>query len=88
MSKYNSENTKVLAMHTQTGGNTRMLLYYEHGSCREFIIGSYFKAIYYDGALGYERFDYSWDWGHYFSNFEDAARYWLTEVLSNEQKGD
>ena len=81
MSCYNSENTTVLATCEQAGSNTRMLLLHVCESGRhEYVIGSYFHETRHDGALGYERWDYEWDWGHYFGSFEDAATYWLTEV--------
>ena len=81
MSNYNSENTHILATHMQAGGNRRMLLLHicENGR-HEYVIGSYFHETRYDGALGYERWDYEWDWGHYFGQFEEAASYWLREV--------
>lgn len=81
MSNYNSENTTVLATHEQAGGNKRMLLLHicENGR-HEYVIGSYFQEHRYDGAMGYERWDYEWDWGHYFGSFDQAAMYWLEEV--------
>lgn len=81
MSNYNSENTKVLETYDDHG-NMRMLLFHEcESGRREYVIGSYFTETRYDGALGYERWDYSWDWGHYFSNIANAAMYWRREVL-------
>ena len=82
MSDYNSENTVVLSTTQHKDGNTRMLLLYtrEDGS-HEYIIGSYFKQEHYDGALGYERMDYSWYWGHYFNDLASAFDYWKEEVL-------
>ena len=77
---YNSENTDVLATHDQ-GGNKRMLLCHRCESGRhEFVVGSYFHEKRHDGALGYERWDYEWDWGHYFSDIISAVDYWR-EVL-------
>lgn len=82
MSYYNSENTKVLATCEKRGGNTRMLLLHTCKNGRlEYVIGSYFTETRYDGALGYERYDYSWDWGHYFRDFVEAADYWKHEVI-------
>lgn len=84
---YNSENTKVLATHMQ-GDNKRMLLLHTMQDGRhEYIIGSYFTEKHYDGGLGYEHWDYSWDWGHYFNGedaFLNAAHYWEREVLWRE----
>ena len=85
MSNYNSENTHILATHMEGGDNRRMLLMHICGNGRhEFVIGSYFHEKRYSGALGYERWDYEWDWGHYFSDIVDAVEYWSTEVLGNE----
>lgn len=82
MSGYNSENTQVLETVEQAGGNLRMLLRHTHESGRvEYIVGSYFTTSFYDGALGYERADYSWDWGHYFDDVVSAVDYWKAEVL-------
>ena len=76
MSRYNSENTTVLATHDD-GANRRMMLLHRHESGRlEYVIGSNFAEKRYDGALGYERYDYSWDYGHYFSDVVSAAEYW------------
>lgn len=80
MSNYTSENTTVLKTH-QDGDNLRMLLLHDCGERHEYIIGSYFKQTRYDGALGYERWDYSWDWGHYFQEIEAATEFWRREVL-------
>ena len=82
MSNYNSTNTYVLATHEQAGGNTRMLLLHicENGR-HEYVIGSYFQQMWYDGALGYEHLDYSWDWGHYFTSVTSAVAYWNSEVV-------
>ena len=85
MSNYNSENTHVLATCEQAGGNTRMLLFHVCESGRhEYVVGSYFQEHRYDGALGYERYDYEWDWGHYFGDAVSAVGYWLREVLGVE----
>ena len=82
MSKYNSTNTHILATHEAAGGNTRMLLFHICESGRhEYVIGSYFQQHHYDGALGYEHWDYEWNWGHYFSNVVNAVTYWKREVL-------
>lgn len=84
MSNYNSINTKILAEHEQSGGNTRMLLMHECRDGRiEYVIGSYFTKRWYDGAMGYEHMDYSWDWGHYFYDVVEAVNYWKREVLPN-----
>lgn len=82
MSAYNSENTMILELHEQEGGNMRMLLAHrcENGNV-EYVIGSYFTQTFYDGTLGYERWDYSWDWGHYFFDLVRAVDYWKREVL-------
>ena len=81
MGNYNSENSEVLMMHTEEGGNTRMLLLHFCDDGRhEYVIGSYFQQKRHDGALGYERWDYEWYWGHYFDSFVSAATYWLSEV--------
>ena len=92
MSNYTSENTHILATHMQAGGNRRMLLLHvcEDGR-HEYVIGSYFAEKHYDGALGYERWDYEWDWGHYFGGEDgllNAVDYWKREVLgvSDEQE--
>lgn len=87
MGNYDSENTTILATHEQVGGNTRMLLLHKCESGRlEYVIGSYFTV---ECNLG-DPFDmngpafvddYSWDWGHYFGLFEQAALYWLSEVI-------
>jgi len=82
MSNYNSENTKVLETYDDNG-NLRMLLLHDCGTRHEYVIGSYFTETRYDGALGYERWDYSWDWGHYFSDIVHAVDYWKREVLCN-----
>lgn len=85
MSNYNSENTTILATCEQAGGNKRMLLLHECESGRlEYVIGSYFTEAFYDGALGYERVDYSWDWGHYFGDVVDAVDYWNRMVLHSD----
>ena len=83
MSWYNSENTKVLATHLQEDGNLRMLLLHEMSSGRiEYVIGSYFtETTEISSCQEYERTDYSWDWGHYFSDVVDAVRYWERDVL-------
>ena len=82
MSNYNSENTTILATHKAAGGNTRMLLLHRCGNGRlEYVIGSYFEQRFYDGFLGYERMDYSWYHGHYFSEPIEAIEYWKEEVL-------
>jgi hypothetical protein len=87
MSIYNSENTKVLATCNQDG-NMRMLLFHECDSGRhEYVIGSYFHETRYDGSLGYERYDYEWDWGHYFGDVVNAVDYWKREVLLTEEPG-
>lgn len=79
---YSSENTTILATCDKAGGNRRMLLLHRCDSGRlEYVVGSYFHERRYDGALGYERYDYEWDWGHYFSNVVDAVDYWKREVL-------
>ena len=79
---YNSENTKVLATYEQRDGNKRMLLLHEFESGRlEYVVGSNFTESRYDGALGYERYDYSWDYGHYFNDVVEASLYWSSEVL-------
>ena len=83
---YNSENTHILATHEQAGGNVRMLLMHETQNPRrphEYVIGSYFHQKRYDGALGYERWDYEWDWGHYFSDIVNAVDYWK-EVIAEQ----
>ena len=86
MSNYTSENTHILATHVQKDGNKRMLLFHICESGRhEYVVGSYFQEHRYDGALGYERVDYEWDWGHYFSDLLDAVDYWKREVLGEEQ---
>lgn len=84
MGRYNSENTIVLETYMQAGNNKRMLLMHtmDNGD-HEYIIGSYFHESRYDGALGYERWDYEWYWGHYFSNVIAAAKYW-DGVLKDE----
>lgn len=86
MSNYNSKNTKVLATHDDNG-NMRMLLMHECDSGRiEYVIGSYFTETPYarvtfgDVPTTENLVEYSWDWGHYFGSFEQAAMYWLTEV--------
>lgn len=85
MSNYNSENTIVLATHVQAGNNTRMLLLHTCESGRlEYVVGSYFQQERYDGALGYEHVDYSWDWGHYFDDVVSAVNYWESEVLCKD----
>jgi len=82
MGEYNSTNTKILATCEQAGGNTRMLLLHTYESGRdEYIIGSYFHETRYDGLLGYEHWDYEWDWGHYFNDVVSAVDYWKREVL-------
>lgn len=82
MSAYNSENTHILATVEQAGGNKRMLLLHVCGNGRhEYVIGSYFHERRYDGAMGYERWDYEWDWGHYFGDVVSAVDYWKGEVL-------
>lgn len=85
MGRYNCDNTTVLETHLAPGGNTRMLLMHtmENGN-REYIIGSYFHETHYIGALGYERWDYEWDWGHYFQDVVSAVEYWKNEVLNEE----
>jgi hypothetical protein len=86
MSYYNSENTEILAMHTEEGfhPNTRMLLLHktncEHRP-HEYVIGSYFTAKWNPLV---EVFNYSWDWGHYFGSVVDAVDYWKREVLGEE----
>ena len=86
-SVYNSDNTEILAMHTVQNAyhpNTKMLLLHKFESGRkEYVVGSYFQCVPYDGALGYECMDYSWDWGHYFAedHFLEAVHYWEREVL-------
>ena len=85
MCSYNSTNTKILAEHEQDGGNTRMLLFHEFDNGRhEYVVGSYFTKKWYDGSLGYEHVDYSWDWGHYFNDIVDAVDYWKSAVLRTE----
>lgn len=82
MSYYNSTNTHILATHEAAGGNTRMLLLHINGDGRhEYVIGSYFQQKPYVGTLGYEHTDYSWDWGHYFSDVVSAVAYWNNEVV-------
>lgn len=77
MGNYNSENTHILATRMEGGDNRRMLLMHICGNGRhEFVVGSYFREKRYSGALGYERWDYEWDWGHYFSDIVDAVEYW------------
>lgn len=72
MSRYNSENSKVLE-----NRNGKMLLLHEFEDGRhEYIVGSNFTVTWYDGACGYMRQDYSWDWGHYFNNIVSAAMFW------------
>ena len=90
MSNYNSENTKVLETYDDNG-NTRMLLMHEMDCGRhEYVIGSYFTETPYarvtfgDVPTTKNLVEYSWDWGHYFQRFEDAARYWLDEVIGVE----
>ena len=84
---YNSENTTILATHDD-GANKRMLLLHRHESGRlEYVIGSYFHETRYDGSLGYERWDYEWDWGHYFGDVVSAVDYWKREVLLIEEPG-
>ena len=78
MSNYTSENTEILAMHTEERyiSNTRMLLHHVFESGRtEFVIGSYFTSVW-NGKC----YEYTWDWGHYFGSFEQAAMYWLQDV--------
>lgn len=79
MSNYTSENTMVLAMHEQAGGNTRMLLLHKtdyEQRPHKYVIGSYFTTVW-NGTC----YEYSWDWGHYFENVVDAVDYWKREVL-------
>ena len=85
-SRYNSENTTILATQEFTsefrGTNTRMLLLHRCDSGRlEYVIGSYFQERLYQGGFGYMRTDYSWDWGHYFNDVVAAVDYWKREVL-------
>jgi len=73
---YNSENTTILATHYDRW-NKRMFLLHRFESGRlEYIVGSNFTEKRYDGALGYESYAYSWDYGHYFSDVVSAAEYW------------
>jgi len=64
-----------------------MLLLHKCGDGRlEYVIGSYFTTKVElgdpydkDGPAFVDH--YSWDWGHYFSEFESAVSYWFEEVL-------
>lgn len=86
MSGYNSDNTLVLATHEQIGSNTRMLLLHvRRDGTHEYIIGSYFKSAHNHGMLGYECWEYSWDWGHYFNNLVSAVDFWEAEVLGRKE---
>ena len=92
---YNSENTDILATFTQDDENKRMLLGHRTDSGRvEYVIGSYFTInpvgeMYYDEQN--EKWqsdvvnDYSWDWGHYFSDFNDAVDYWSEVVIEGSE---
>lgn len=94
MSNYNSTNTHILATHEAAGGNTRMLLFHICDSGRhEYVIGSYFtETIRMIDSEGHTKADYSWDWGHYFSDgyseggsgIVNAVDYWKREVLNIE----
>lgn len=81
MSNYNSTNTDILAMETQAGNNTRMLLahHMDNGNM-EYVIGSYFTTRHYVGSLEGDFYTYSWDWGHYFQSIFDAVDYWRSHV--------
>lgn len=91
---YNSENTHILATHEDNRGNMRMLLHYR-GECKsEFVIGRSFEVgeerkrtvTEAFGGIATDRYreTYSWECGHYFQDFEDAADYWRREVLWRE----
>lgn len=82
MGNYNSENTIVLDTYEQDGSERMLLLHMIDGGRRlEYVIGRNFTESRYDGALGYERYDYSWDYGHYFFDIVRAIDYWKREVL-------
>lgn len=83
MSNYSSENTTILAMHEQEGSKRALLLHRYAGDGRlEYVVVSNLAQTRYDGALGYERIDYSWDWGRYFGNdVTSAVKYW-EEILA------
>ena len=80
MGKFNSKNTRILATYKENDGTIKVLLFYEGERVREFIVGSNFRETRYDGALGYEQYDYEWTWGHYFTSIIAAADYWRHEV--------
>ena len=84
---YNSENTHILATHERAGGNVRMLLMHETQNPRrphEYVIGSYFtETTEISSCQEYERTEYSWDWGHYFSDIVSAVDYWK-EVIAEQ----
>jgi len=83
---YNSENTKVLARREHADGNMRMLLLHEFENGRlEYVVGSHFRETRYDGALGYERWDYDWYYGHYFSDVVSAVEFWKAIFEEEEE---
>ena len=89
MSAYNSENTTILATHDE-GGNKRMLLLHRCESGRlEYVIGSYFTTeIRVIDSEGHTKADYSWDWGHYFSDVVSAAEHWKEVIgFDSEEVG-
>lgn len=79
MGNYNSGNCIVLMKHGD--GGKMLLLHTRYDGTQEYIVGSNFAETRYDGALGYEHMDYSWDWGHYFQDAGSAIDYWQHEVL-------
>ncbi|MBQ9000479.1 MAG: hypothetical protein IJ087_01345 [Eggerthellaceae bacterium] len=91
MSNYTSENTEILAMHTDESRlhpNTRMLLLHRCENGRlQYVIGSYFASVW-NGTC----YEYSWDWGHYFDEHNGngalfrAVHYWEREVLGIEER--
>ena len=87
MGNINSGNTTILAIREEEDNNKKALLLHKFVDPRrklEYIVCSHFEESHYDGCLGYEHYDYSWSWGHYFSDVVAAVNYWKREVLGIE----
>jgi len=82
--EYNSSNTEVLGERRMHDGNMSVfLLHTDEHKNHHFIIAENFKERRYDGVLGYEHWDFSWERARYYDSLDAAAGAWSMAVTKD-----